>query len=162
MEINRFLKLAVVLWSIAVLGASALPGAAAKYVAQATGGSTVQVAKWDAFDRIDPTDEDNDGSSVVLVFEPEAVSGESELTLVNESEVPARYVLELKVGNVDTMDETLFLSAIESSITPIGPYSYSSSAGIEVPCGETRKLKITIPAVTFQRLQIDACAVQVD
>jgi len=176
MKPNRILKAAVWLWVAAVATASVLGPSLtqAKYVASATVEASARVAKWDPFDRITPEQLEEDtasGFSPVQVLlgpgSPSVLLDEDgdipTLTIRNDSEVTAKYVLDVDVDyvkpSVEFPDEEAFLDAILDSLNVLNS-EYDD--GIVVPYLDSAVLEIAIPAVTFRGLHITAYAAQVD
>ena len=167
MKHNRFLRTAGWLWALAVLSSAMLaPGITqAKYAASATGSASARVAKWNAFRQITETqlsDDEIDGYAPVLLLFPDANPVTTTLTIVNNSEVTARYLLVPSVlgfvGTEAAKDE--FLDAINDSLAD--NEDYAEGYGIVVPYDGQATLTAGIPPATFARLSIEAIAVQVD
>ena len=191
MRRNRFLKVAVWLWVLAVLTAASLVPSLtqAKYVASAEASASARVAKWwpfavfneaEASYPISPAGpagslDDDDGDSIELNFDPSAPDDyRTTVTLTNRSEVTARYRLIPSVTTVggagSGQDYDDFLAAVKNSVTfksavgftpPVG-YAYDPGDGIAVPFGREVELDIVIPAVAFTGLEIGVASVQVD
>ena len=172
MKPNRILRAAGVLCVLVAATAAFVPGATmARYTAGAEVTASARVAMWwpfstfgehEIFDEpnppFDPADDNDDGPITVLLS-----PGQNELktivTLVNRSEVTARYILVPDVDEFDTeafVDKEAFLEAI--TIGDGDDYD----GGIVVPIGQEVPLDIEIPAVRFKGLKIDVIAEQAD
>ena len=169
MKPNRLLKAAAWLWALAVISAAMLPEATlAKYTAQGTGSASARVAKWDPFEWAERRDDD-DGEPIKLLLKATAGSRTSTITLHNDSEVTARYVLASTVAYVKpvgTQDgeqaKTAFLDAIAASLNANADYNNGITLGYVGQATATAMLSITIPDATFTGLEITASAEQVD
>ena len=171
MKANRFLKVAAVLWGLAVLSAAMLtPSTFAKYAAVSSGGGKTRVAKWDAFQMIDPADDDD---PVLLLLDPAHATQTTTITLTNNSDVTARYVLRPDVATVGTgtgAEKTAFLNGIvvttNAASLAAGFGAYNNGIVIPYATGGVPtqvKLDIAFPAsLSFSGLKIDVVALQVD
>ena len=183
MKPKHFLRAAAALWALTVLGAAMMPGASlARYAARADGSDTLRVASWDPFDRISEEElaEDTADSyaSVLVIHEDGAATCLSThldppgqalptITLRNEGEVTARYVLDISVDEVSAKyyaDKASFLGDVVVAFKSanFAGASYSAANGIVIPYGKQAVLSVSIPAVTFKGLHIEAIAVQVN
>ena len=188
MKHNRILIAAAWLWVFAVLTAAPLVSSMtqAKYVAGAEAAASARVASWDAFERIDPEDDDKTGEPVLLLYRQGDAGQTATLTLVNKSEVTARYVLVPNVDDWDTVaypDKEDFLEALGIRISTTcdtltddpcdeccadryAGQTYSAGDGIVLGYADgaptVAHLDVTIPAVAFKGLRIEAYATQVD
>jgi len=162
MKRNKFLKAAVALWVVAAVGLAMWQGnVLAKYTDMAVGWGRAQVAKWALGEKRGPANDD--GEPVLIVFEPGTTAAQRTTTvsLVNNSEVTARYVMEASVYSVDAyVGEAPFLAAIKASIEANA--NYDPVSGVELSPGSQATLDIIIPPVNFRGLEIAAVAVQVD
>ena len=172
MKPNRFLVAGAVLGVLAVLSAASLSGGtAARYAASAAGNSaTAQVAKWRPFEDYhdrskNRMDDDGSDEAVWLVFEAGATEKQATLYLTNQSEVTARYVLEATVAEVEgeTSGPVVeqFIEDVMGSIAA-SHVDYDPDDGIVLKYGATEELKATIPAMSFEGLEITARSLQVD
>ena len=165
MKPNRILKAAALLWVLAAATAAMWPGTQAKYTASAAVTATAAVAKWDAFERIDPAALGDDGEPIQLYLKRAAVSRTTTITLANNSEVAARYVLAAYVNTVKPVGaqtgaqaRQAFLAAVMASIEANPGYD----GGIPLGMGATASLQIEIPNATFTGLELTATATQID
>jgi len=175
MKPNRLLKAAAWLWALTVISAGLLPGGTqAKYAAGAQGIGTAQVAKWGPFERYKEkypeAEDDGTGAPVLVAFAADADDEDrtATLSLVNRSEVTARYVLVADVdevaGETDKEDPVVvnFLAAIHASLNDNADYDDGIVLGYTGQANDSATLDVVIPNTTFKGLTITAYAVQVD
>jgi len=165
MKPKRLLAAAAVLWALVVLSTAMLtPGTFAQYAAGAIGGAIARVAAWDVFIRGKKADE-----PLLLIFEEDehgaALSCTTVITLANNSDVTARYVL---VASWDEESEDTPQVSVETNaayLVEFGPYDEDN--GIVLPYAQSGvptevKLDVTIQPGNFTGLKIDAFALQID
>ena len=169
------LKAALALWALTVVTTATLPGTTnAKYTASATAEAVARVARWEPFDTIGlpvigSDGEEDDGAPIELYFKRAETSRTTSLTLINRSEVAARYVFEADVASVKpvgTQDaqqaKQAFLDAVMASIEDNANYDGGIGLGYAGQPNATAQLTVTIPNATFQGLEIIARAAQID
>ena len=161
MRKNLLLRTAAGLLALAAVTASLLTASTtAKYAAAASGEASARVAKWDAFDRLgnypheynaahgmleyvdDATDD-----PVVLLFDAAEDYRETTITLLNRSEVAARYFLEVSWDEGNPVVEIA---------------GYDPAAGVVLPPDGSAALGVKVYRGDFKGLRIDAHAEQMD
>ena len=164
MKPNRMLKVAAWLWMAAVLTASMLvPGITqAKYTASATGTAAGQVARWEVGEQIEVEDV-LEPSPAKLVFAQGKAYEETQIKLVNNSEVTARYLLTPTVDSSSVpLNELIgFKLPGESSYTHTWPYIVDMPFPTEGTPTEVY-VDVIVHRANFTGLRIDARVEQVD
>jgi hypothetical protein len=162
-------RLLALLWAFTVLSFSLTAGTMSRFSSAAVSGSTGRLAIWDVGEKRGSAEDSSD--AVLVIFKPASTVAQrtTTITLVNNSEVTAQYMLTATVdeveGSTDEGDLEDFLASlvIKHKGGSLDGTNYNPLTGVKLPIGPSQaKLDVTIPAVNFKGLEIAAVAVQVD